>query len=149
MSALCLREATVQDVAVIHEMSRELAVFEELEDLFVATVEDFEVELFNDRSPATVLLAELDEEVVGMALYFPTFSTFLGKPGIWLEDLYVRSSARRSGVATALLAELTRRSPGRLEWEVLDWNEGAIELYERTGAKPFAGWIKYRVTPER
>ena len=88
-------------------------------------------------------------QIVGMALYFWTFSTFLGRRGVWLEDLFVVPSARRCGVASALLAEVRRRSPGRVEWEVLDWNEGAIALYDGVGGVPSTGWTKYRISPDR
>jgi GNAT superfamily N-acetyltransferase len=92
-------------------------------------------------------VAEVEGEVAGLALYFETFSTFLGRRGIWLEDLIVVDAHRRRGAATALLAELRRRSPGRVEWEVLDWNADAIALYEHLGARPLTGWVKYRIGP--
>jgi GNAT superfamily N-acetyltransferase len=148
VSEVHLREALEGDVVAVHEMARELAAFEELDHLFVASVDDFRAELFSSDSPAHVILAEVDGAIAGMALYFHTFSTFLGRTGIWLEDLYVRHDFRRLGVASALLAELERRTDGRLEWEVLDWNEGAIKLYDRTEAEPFTGWTKYRINPE-
>lgn len=144
MSAVALRDAQLDDAETIFELARELAVFEELEESFVADLDDYRGALFGEAPSAKVLLADLDGDVVGMALYFVTFSTFLGRPGIWLEDLFVREHARRRGVASTLLAELRRRSPGRLEWEVLDWNEGAIALYEGLGASPLHGWTKYR-----
>jgi GNAT superfamily N-acetyltransferase len=147
MSEVVLREATLADVDAIFAMAHELAVFEELEASFVAKPEDYERALFGSESPATVILAEIDGDPVAMALYIRTFSTFLGRTGIWLEDLFVREHARRRGIASLLLEELRRRSPGRVEWEVLDWNQGAIELYERAGATPFTGWTKYRIQP--
>ncbi len=148
MSKVVLREATIADVDAIFAMAHELAVFEELEGNFVAKPEDYLEALFGPQSPATVIVAEIDGEPVGMALYVRTFSTFLGRTGIWLEDLFVREHARRRGIASLLLEELQRRTSGRVEWEVLDWNQGAIELYERAGASPFAGWIKYRIQPK-
>ena len=101
--------------------------------------------LFGEHPAARVLLAtEGDDEIVGMALYHGTFSTVLGKPGIWLEDLFVRPSARGRGHGRALLEALMERTPGRLEWAVLDWNEPAIEFYRRAGAAPVEGWARWR-----
>jgi GNAT superfamily N-acetyltransferase len=125
-----------------------LAVYEELEHLFVAAPEDYREALFGSVPTARVLIAEVDSDVAGFALWFPSFSTFLGRSGIWLEDLFVDPAFRRSGVASALLRELKARTPGRLEWEVLDWNEDAMALYDGLGAAKFTGWTKYRVSPE-
>jgi GNAT superfamily N-acetyltransferase len=147
VSAPRLRDATEDDLDLVFDLAHRLAVFEELDDEFVATPAQYRAALFGDEAVAKVLIAELDGEAAGFALWFPTFSTFLGLAGIWLEDLFVDEAFRRRGVAAALLAELTARSQGRVEWEVLEWNQGAISLYEQTGAKPFAGWIKYRVAP--
>lgn len=147
MSEIALRDATSSDAGIICDLIGQLAEFEEMADLVVITPAMMAAELSSDDPAASVILAEVDGVVVGMALYVWTFSTFLGRRGIWLEDLVVAPTFRRSGVATALLDELRRRSPGRVEWEVLDWNRGAIELYERQGAKAHTGWIKYRVDP--
>lgn len=147
MSKVLLRDAQPGDEQIVFELAKALAVFEELEHLFVADVADYAKGIFGENAPAHVILAEVDGVVAGMALYFTTFSTFLGRSGIWLEDLYVHEDFRRCGVATALMGELQRRSEGRLEWEVLDWNDGAIYLYQNMGAEPFSGWIKYRVNP--
>ena len=89
-----------------------------------------------------------DGTVVGHALWFRTFSTFMGKSGIWLEDLYVRPAHRRQGHAGALMADLRARTDGRVEWEVLEWNEEAIDFYQRLGARPMAGWTRYRWMPQ-
>ncbi len=149
MSQVSLRDATEADVEAIFDLVRQLAEFEEMTDSFVVTIDDFSSELFGPSSPASVIVAELDGAIVGIALYFWTFSTFLGRRGVWLEDLFVAPSARRRGVASTLLAELRRRSPGRVEWEVLDWNEGAIALYDGLGGVPATGWTKYRISPDR
>ena len=148
MNSLTLRDAVESDVSAIHDMANELAVFEDLAHDFVATVVDYRQGIFGPGAPAHVVIAEVDGEVAGMALYFETFTTFLGRTGIWLEDLYVREAFRRRGVASALMNELKHRTNGRLEWEVLDWNEGAIKLYEQTAAEPFTGWKKYRLNPD-
>ena len=106
--------------------------------------------LFGERPFAESLIADLGDEPAGFALFFHTFSTFLGRPGIYLEDLYVRPEHRRAGVGRALLVRLARlareRDCGRLEWSVLDWNEPAIKLYRSIGAAPVSGWTVYRVT---
>ena len=148
MSSLTIRDAVQGDVATIWGLARELAVFEKLDDQFVATVEDYTNALFGPDSVAKVAIAEIDGEVAGMALYISTFSTFLGRTGIWLEDLFVRDVFRRRGVARSLLEELHLRSPGRLEWEVLDWNDDAIALYDSVGASRFTGWVKYRMASD-
>jgi GNAT superfamily N-acetyltransferase len=147
VSEVTIREAVEADLEDIYRLARGLAVFEKLEDQFVADLEDYRSAIFGPEPVAQVLIAEVDGSVGGFALSFRTFSTFLGRQGIWLEDLFVDEPFRRRGFARALLAELARRSPGRLEWEVLDWNADAIALYQGVGARPFGGWIKYRMTP--
>jgi len=148
VSSVTVRDAVEPDLATIWGLARQLAAFEKLDDQFVATVEDYRDALFGPASVAKVLIAEVDGEVAGLALFVPTFSTFLGREGIWLEDLFVNDAFRRRGVARALLEALRLRSPGRLEWEVLDWNDDAIALYESIGASRFSGWVKYRINPE-
>ncbi len=147
MTTLTVRDATEADLELVYRLARELAIFEELEAEFVATLEQYGAALFGPTAVARVLIAEHDDTAAGFALWFPTFSTFLGQPGIWLEDLYVDQAFRRRGVAAALLGELIDRSQGRVEWEVLEWNAGAIALYEQMGAKRFEGWFKYRISP--
>jgi GNAT superfamily N-acetyltransferase len=146
-SIIEIRDAGDADVEFIWSLARDLAIFEELESMFVASIEDFREAMFATGGPAKVIIAEINGEPVGMALFVMTFSTFLGKAGIWLEDLFVSPHARRRGVARALLGELRRRSPGRVEFEVLEWNQGAIDLYNQAGASPQSGWIKYRMQP--
>ena len=147
MSRVLVRDAVEGDLDEIFRLSRELAIFEQLESSFVAEPEQYREAIFGSDAIAKVLIAEIEGQVAGFALSFRTFSTFLGLPGVWLEDLFVDDRFRRQGVARALLDELVRRSPGRVEWEVLDWNAGAIELYDSIGAQPFGGWIKYRLSP--
>ena len=116
----------------------------------VATEELLKKKLFGINSPAEVQIAYDKNKTLGFALYFRTFSTFLGRPGIYLEDLYVRENARGKGVGEALLRRLARRTReiggGRLEWAVLNWNEPAIGFYQKMGAAPLDEWTTYRVT---
>jgi GNAT superfamily N-acetyltransferase len=141
-----LRPATVADVPEIAALIRELAVYEELEHEAVATDDDLERWLFGVEPAAFVTIAEADGAVAGMALWFRTFSTFLGQPAIWLEDLFVRPAFRGRGLGKALLEDLFDRSPGRVEWAVLDWNEPSIAFYRSLGAEPLDGWTRYRWT---
>jgi GNAT superfamily N-acetyltransferase len=140
-----VRPAGPADVSEVLSLINELAEFEELADEVVCTEEDLHRALFGPEAVVTVSLA-VDEEggVAGHALWYRTFSTFLGRTGIWLEDLYVRPSHRRKGVARQLLDHLRAQTTGRVEWEVLDWNAGAIAFYQGLGARPLGGWTKYR-----
>lgn len=145
---MAVREATEADLDLILELTRELARFEELEHELVATAEQFREALFGpDRVPRVSICEDVEGNAVGHALWFPTFSTFLGTTGIWLEDLFVRPAYRGRGHATELLEHLRSLTSGRVEWEVLDWNEGAARLYEGLGAKPHTGWTKFRWLP--
>ena len=129
-----------------------MASYEKLSDQVTATEEKLRETLFGERRGADVLLAYLDKECTGFALFFPNYSTFLAKPGIFLEDLYVKPEFRGQGIGTALLrrvASIAReRGCGRLEWEVLDWNAPSIGFYKSLGAVPMDEWTKYRVTGE-
>lgn len=144
--------ASERDVPVILEMIRGLAEYERLSDHATATAELLRENLFGPRAFAEILLAYSESECVGFALFFPNFSTFLGKPGVFLEDLYVKREWRGKGAGMALLRELARiacaRGCGRVEWEVLDWNEPSIGFYKRLGAVPMDDWTKYRLTGE-
>jgi GNAT superfamily N-acetyltransferase len=139
-------------VPVIAELIRGLARFEKLEQEVVMTEELLAAGLFGDRPYAEVVLAENDERPVGFALFFHNFSTFLGRPGIYLEDLFVIPEHRGQGIGRMLLAHLARlaveRGCGRLEWAVLDWNRDAIQFYERLGARPNSDWTVYRLAGE-
>ncbi len=147
-----IRSATRDDVPVIAELIRGLARFEKLEQEVVMTEALLDVGLFGDRPYAEVVLAEDDGRPVGFALFFHNFSTFLGRPGIYLEDLFVLPERRGSGIGRMLLAHLARlaveRGCGRLEWAVLDWNKEAIKFYERLGARPNSDWTVYRLAGE-
>jgi GNAT superfamily N-acetyltransferase len=142
-----IRPATEDDLPALLAMVNELAEFESLSDQCVCTEEDLRLVLFGPEAHVrdTVAVAD-DGAVVGHALWFRTFSTFMGKAGIWLEDLYVRPAHRRHGYGGALMADLRSRTEGRVEWEVLEWNEEAIDFYQRLGARPMAGWTRYRWT---
>jgi GNAT superfamily N-acetyltransferase len=143
-----VRDATPDDVDEIHALIRELAAYERLEDQAVATVDDLRRHLFGDDPAARVLMADSgDGSVVGFALWFRTFSTFLGRPGIWLEDLFVRPTFRGQGHGRALLDALAARPEGRVEWSVLDWNEPSIAFYRSLGAVPMDEWTTYRWQP--
>jgi GNAT superfamily N-acetyltransferase len=142
-----IRPATEDDLPELLAMVDELAEFESLSDQCVCTEDDLRRVLFGPDAHVrdTVAVAD-DGSVVGHALWFRTFSTFMGKSGIWLEDLYIRPAHRRHGHGGALLADLRSRTDGRVEWEVLEWNEEAIDFYQRHGARPMAGWTRYRWT---
>jgi len=137
---------------VIGRLIRELAKFERLEDQVVTTDELLQAGLFGPRPYAEAVIAEDDGRPIGFALFFHTFSTFLARPGLYLEDLFVLSDQRCRGVGRALLAHLAHlaveRGCGRLEWSVLNWNQDAIRFYERLGARPNSEWTVYRLTGE-
>ena len=147
-----IRPAKPSDVAHIHSMIVELAVFEKLEHMVVATEELLHEGLFGAKPVCEAIIGEADGEVVTFALFFHNFSTFLGKPGIYLEDIYVRPGFRGRGMGKAMLARLARlareRCCGRLEWSVLDWNEPSIRFYESLGAVAMDEWTVHRVTGE-
>ncbi|HUC04859.1 MAG TPA: GNAT family N-acetyltransferase [Acidimicrobiales bacterium] len=140
-----IRAATEADVPALYDMVIELAQFERLSDQVFCTEDNLRDALFGTKPVVrdTVALAA-DGSVAGHALWYPTFSTFLGQHGIWLEDLYIRPEHRRAGHARALMDDLRTRTDGRLEWEVLEWNAQAIDFYLNLGARPMAGWTKYR-----
>ena len=149
-SGYTLRAARVDDVAAIVAMIKELAEFERLEHLVQVTPETLRPHLFGERPVAEALLAEVDGEAVAFALFFTNFSTFLARPGLYLEDLFVRPAHRGSGIGKALLQRLgvmaVERGCGRFEWSVLDWNANAIALYEKMGAQMLGDWRICRVT---
>ncbi len=149
---LIIREALERDVPLILDFIRQLAVYEKLENLVVATEAGLRGALFGPRPYAEVIIAEHDGRPAGFALFFHNFSTFLGKPGIYLEDLFVLPSERGRGTGKALLVALARiaaaRDCGRIEWSVLNWNEPAIRFYKSLGAVPMHEWTVFRLRPE-
>jgi GNAT superfamily N-acetyltransferase len=147
---LRIEPAAESDVPLILSFIRKLAEYEKLSHLVVATEENVREHVFGANPVAEVLLAYWDEEAVGFALYFRNFSTFLGQPGIYLEDLFVDPEHRGKGIGKALLARLAKiaaeRGYGCLEWAVLDWNTPSIEFYRSLGAEPLDAWTAYRLT---
>jgi GNAT superfamily N-acetyltransferase len=147
-----LRFANRDDIPLILELIRGLAEYEKLAHECIATEDRLRESLFSERPYAEVLVGEYEATPVGFALFFHTFSTFLAKPGIYLEDLFVKPVWRGRGFGGAMLAYLAHiavhRECGRLEWSVLDWNEEAIRFYERLGATPMDGWTTFRLTGE-
>lgn len=152
MKEICsFRSAERRDVPLILRYIRELARYEKLEEEVVATEEILEEWLF-DKEKAEVIFAVVEGKEVGFALFFHNFSTFLGRAGIYLEDLYVEPAHRGQGIGTALLRELARiavaRGCGRLEWWCLDWNTPSIEFYRSLGAEAMEDWTVYRISGE-
>lgn len=147
--SLRLRPAIPSDVAAIAHLIRCLAEYEQLSHEVVGNLEDLRSHLFGDTPYAQVTLAEWEGQVAGFALYFYNYSTFLMKPGLYLEDLFVLPDYRRRGIATALLSHLARlalkQNCGRFEWSVLDWNESAIAFYKHIGAQVLPDWRTCRV----
>lgn len=148
-AALTIRTATAADVPLVLAFIRELAVYEHLEHEVVATEADVHAALFGPRTFAEVALVCLDATPAGFALYFHNFSTFVGKPGIYLEDLFVRPEARGRGAGKRLFAYLAKtaleRGCARLDWAVLDWNEPSIGFYRSLGALEQSEWTTYRL----
>jgi len=148
-----IRPARPGDESALFAMIGELAAFEHLEHLLTGNPESLARDLFGAAPRAEALLAELDGEAAGFALFFSTYSTFLTRAGIYLEDIYVRPSARGRGTGGALLRAVARiaveRGAGRLEWAVLDWNEKAIGFYEHVGATRHREWQLCRITGEQ
>jgi GNAT superfamily N-acetyltransferase len=149
---MTLRRATRADVPEILRLIRALAEYERLSAEVVATEASLAQTLFGERPAAEVLLAEAGGRAVGFALFFQNYSTFLGKPGIYLEDLFVEPACRGQGLGKQLLQAIAKlaveRGCGRFEWAVLDWNEPAIGFYKSLGARPMADWSVMRLTGE-
>jgi GNAT superfamily N-acetyltransferase len=149
---LRISPATASDVPVILDLIRGLAEYEKLSHEVVASEELLRRHLFGPQRAAEVRIALLNGSPAGFALFFHNFSTFLGRPGIYLEDIFVRPEYRGKGIGKALLKEVARiaaeRDCGRLEWSVLDWNEPAIRFYESLGARAMSQWTVYRMTAD-
>ncbi|MEY2479860.1 MAG: hypothetical protein QOI04_787 [Verrucomicrobiota bacterium] len=147
---LTIRAAAKGDVPIILQLIRDLATYERAPNEVSATEEQLVDVLFGEKPAAEVRLAFENETPVGFAVYFFNFSTWLGRPGLYLEDLFVKPEARGKGYGRALLVDLARiareRGCGRMEWAVLDWNEPAIEFYRKLGAKPMDEWTVFRLT---
>jgi GNAT superfamily N-acetyltransferase len=147
---LNIRPATVDDISLILHFVRELAIYERAEHEVLATEEDMRQAIFGENARVDAVICENDDEPIGFAVYFFNFSTWLGKLGLFLEDLYVTPECRGIGAGKALLQHLARvavdNDCGRFEWNVLDWNEPSIRFYESLGARPLKEWIGYRLT---
>jgi GNAT superfamily N-acetyltransferase len=147
---LMIRAAHVEDVPVILQLIRDLATYERAPNEVTATEEQLTAVLFGERASAEVLLAFEGTAPVGFAVFFHNFSTWLGRPGLYLEDLFVKPEKRGKGYGRALLIELAKiareRECGRMEWAVLNWNEPAIKFYRALGAKPMDEWTVFRLT---
>jgi len=150
MPELRIAAATEADIPLILDLIRGLADYEKLSHAVTATEERLRETLFGVKPAAEVLLAHWKQECAGFAVFFPTYSTFLAQPGIYLEDLYVKPHLRGHGIGLALLRRLAaiamERRCGRLEWAVLDWNEPAIGFYRKLQAAPLEEWTTYRLT---
>ena len=152
MPELQIRPATHDDVAPILEMVKELAAYERLLHTVQATEADLREALFGPRPVAEAIVADRGGRAVGFALYFHNYSTFIGRPGIYVEDLYVRPAHRGQGIGGALMSHMIRlaraRRCGRIEWAALEWNAPAIRFYEAMGAKALNEWRIFRLTQE-
>ena len=150
--AFRLEQATERDLPLILRFIKELAEYEKLAHQVVATEDGLRASLFGPRPAAETVIAYAGDEPVGFAIYFQTFSTFLGRPGLYLEDLYVTPAWRGRGIGRRLLAHVARvvveREYGRMEWSVLDWNELALGVYRKIGARPMSEWTVHRLTGE-
>jgi GNAT superfamily N-acetyltransferase len=153
VSSVTIRSANKSDVPVILNLIRALAEYEKLADEVVATEEGLAYTLFGSRPYAEVLLAEENGEAAGFCLFFYNYSTFLGKPGLYIEDIFVRPEYRGKGIGKALFKKVAaiaqEKNCGRIEWWVLDWNEPTIQFYKNMGAKPMDEWTVYRLTEDQ
>ena len=150
MNTVTVRTATKDDAGQIHQFIVELAIYEKAEHEVKSTITDIEKTLFTEGCTAHALMVDLDGESVGMAVYFFNYSTWLGKNGVYLEDLYVTPKRRGLGLGKKLMAKLARiaqeNNCGRMDWSVLDWNQPAIDVYDALDAKPQSEWIGYRLS---
>lgn len=150
MTTISIRPATAEDSALILRFITDLAIYEEAENEVIATESQIKETLFASESSTQAVICHINDEPVGFAVYFFNYSTWLGKHGLYLEDLYVSPEHRGSGAGKALLKHLAKiavsRNCGRFEWSVLDWNEPAIQFYKSLGAEPQDEWVAYRMT---
>jgi len=150
MSDIQIRPAGADDSALILRFITDLAIYEKAGDAVIAKESDIRQSLFGKASTTSALICEIDHRPVGFAVYFFNYSTWLGKNGLYLEDLYVSPESRGMGAGKALLKYLARiavaKNCGRFEWSVLDWNEPAIKFYQSIGAKPQEEWVAYRLS---
>jgi len=147
--SISIRKAVPADAATIHGFIVELAIYEKAEHEVKASIAEIETSIFSAESPAKALICELNGEAIGFAVYFYNYSTWQGRKGLYLEDLYVSPKHRGLGAGKFLLRHLAQiaveEGCGRFEWSVLDWNQPAIDFYDSVGAKAQAEWVKYRL----
>ncbi|MBW7939587.1 MAG: GNAT family N-acetyltransferase [Candidatus Omnitrophica bacterium] len=147
-----IRPATPADIPAVYALIMELAAYEQLRETVISTPEDFYAALFGETPVAECLVADVGEETVGTALFFTNFSTFMGRAGMVLEDIYVQPTRRGKGIGRAILRRLAQiaqeRGYRRMEWAVLDWNQPAIDFYLSLDAQPMKEWTVYRLTGE-
>ena len=147
---MTIRQARPADAKAIYDMIYELAVYEKAPEQVVTTVDEIQASLFASDSKTEALICEIDNKVAGYAVFFTSYSTWLGRNGIYMEDLYVTPDYRGIGAGKALLKTIAQyavqRQCGRLEWSVLDWNQPAIDFYLSIGAQPQDEWVRYRLT---
>lgn len=150
---ILIRAAKEEDTPAIFSLIKELAEFEKLSDQIETTENELHKTLFGENKFVEILIAEYDKKIAGQAIFFKNFSTFLGKPGIYLEDLYVKPEMRGKGIGRALLDKIIllakERNYGRVEWSVLDWNTSAIEFYKKIGARPMEDWTVFRLNSDK
>lgn len=150
MPSIKIRKATLDDASLILQFVTELAIYEKAEHEVKATESDIQESLFASDSTAQAIVCEIDNKPVGFAVYFFNYSTWLGKQGLYLEDLYVSAQCRGAGAGKAMLKYLANialaKNCGRFEWSVLDWNEPAIKFYQSVGARPQNEWVGYRLS---
>ncbi len=150
MSIVNIRPATVNDAETILYFIRELAIYEKAEHEVLATVDTIKSSMFGENSGVYGLIAEIDNKPIGFSVYFYNYSTWLAKPGLYLEDLYVSPDYRGQGAGVALLKQLAKialeKGCGRFEWSCLDWNTPSREFYESLGAEPQSEWLGYRMS---
>ena len=150
---LTIRSANENDIPAIYSLIKELAEYEKLSDQVKTSEKELRDTLFGENKFVEILVAEFEGNIVGQALFFKNFSTFLGKPGIYLEDLYVQPAMRGKGIGKSLLNKIIsiakERNYGRIEWSVLDWNKPAIDFYENLGACKLDDWRIFRLTADK
>src|SRR5262249_27225779 len=153
MSGIIIREAVKKDCPVILDLIKDLARFEKLEHEVKADIRILENSLFSDNTKAFALLAEVNGNIAGFCIYFYNFSTFVGKPGIYIEDIFVEEKYRKRGIGKlffARIAEIAKTNHcGRMEWSVLDWNKDAIDFYTSLDAEAMSEWTVYRITQDK
>ena len=148
-----IREARIEDIEAIHDLIVELAIYEREPDAVTATVDDIKKSLFDQNPVANCLVSEIDNNIVGIAIWFLNYSTWLGKPGIYLEDLYVKPEFRGKGIGLGLMRSLAKicveNGYERFQWWVLDWNEPSIMFYKSIGAEAMDEWTVYRLSGQK